>query len=120
METIAQLFISGVMLGGIYAVMSIGLTLIFGVLKVVNFAHGEFIMLAMYLAWAVVTFSGTNAYASMLVVIPALFVFGLLVYQLVIRPAIGPGAQALTRMPRAPCSSAAVLLMPMMACFEAT
>ncbi len=50
METIAQLLVSGVMLGGIYAVMSIGLTLIFGVLKVVNFAHGEFIMLAMYLA----------------------------------------------------------------------
>lgn len=89
METIAQLLVSGVMLGGIYAVMSIGLTLIFGVLKVVNFAHGEFIMLAMYLAWATVSFSGTNAYAATLIVIPALFVFGLLVYQLVIRPAVG-------------------------------
>jgi branched-chain amino acid transport system permease protein len=89
METTTQLLVSGVMLGGIYAVMSIGLTLIFGVLKVVNFAHGEFIMLAMYLAWAAVSFSGTNAYAAMLIVIPALFVFGLLVYQLVIHPAIG-------------------------------
>jgi branched-chain amino acid transport system permease protein len=59
------------------------------VLKVVNFAHGEFIMLAMYLAWAAVSFSGTSAYAAMLIVIPALFVFGLLVYQLVIRPAAG-------------------------------
>jgi branched-chain amino acid transport system permease protein len=49
METIAQLIVSGVMLGGVYAVMAIGLTLIFGVLKVVNFAHGEFLMLAMYL-----------------------------------------------------------------------
>jgi branched-chain amino acid transport system permease protein len=89
METIAQLIVSGVMLGGIYAVMAIGLTLIFGVLKVVNFAHGEFIMLAMYLAWAAVSLTGTNAYAAMLAVIPALFVFGLLVYQLVIRPAAG-------------------------------
>ncbi|MFZ1089561.1 MAG: branched-chain amino acid ABC transporter permease, partial [Xanthobacteraceae bacterium] len=54
MQTIAQLVVSGAMLGGIYAVMAIGLTLIFGVLKVVNFAHGEFLMLAMYLGWAIV------------------------------------------------------------------
>jgi branched-chain amino acid transport system permease protein len=89
METIAQLLVSGIMLGGIYAVMSIGLTLIFGVLKVVNFAHGEFIMLAMYLAWAAVSVTGTSAYAATIIVIPALFCFGLLVYQLVIRPTIG-------------------------------
>jgi branched-chain amino acid transport system permease protein len=89
METISQLLVSGVMLGGIYAVMAIGLTLIFGVLKVVNFAHGEFIMLAMYLAWASVSISGTNAYAATLIVMPALFVFGVLIYQLVIRRSIG-------------------------------
>ena len=46
MSTILQLLVSGIMLGGIYALMSIGLTLIFGVLKIVNFAHGEFLMLA--------------------------------------------------------------------------
>ncbi len=89
MSSVLQLFVSGVMLGGIYAVMTIGLTLIFGVLKVVNFAHGEFIMLAMYLAWASVTVTGTNAYVAALIVIPALFLFGLVVYQLVVRPAIG-------------------------------
>src|ERR1700751_3909369 len=60
METIAQLIISGVMLGGVYAVMAIGLTLIFGVLKVVNVAHGEFLMLARYLGWAIVTLTGLN------------------------------------------------------------
>src|SRR5262249_32384677 len=63
MQTIAQLVVSGVMLGGVYAVMAIGLTLIFGVLKIVNFAHGEFLMLAMYSAWAAVSFMGLNAYA---------------------------------------------------------
>jgi branched-chain amino acid transport system permease protein len=88
MDTIVQLLVSGVMLGGIYAVMSIGLTLIFGVLKIVNFAHGEFLMLAMYLAWAVVTFSGVNAYVAMIVVIPLLFVFGVVVYWLIVRPAV--------------------------------
>lgn len=88
MHTIAQLLVSGVMLGGIYAIMSIGLTLIFGVLKIVNFAHGEFLMLAMYLAWAAVSLTGTSSYTAMVVVVPALFVFGALVYQLMIRPAV--------------------------------
>ncbi len=52
MNTIVQLVISGLLIGSIYALMSIGLTLIFGVLRVVNFAHGEFLMIAMYGAWS--------------------------------------------------------------------
>jgi len=88
MDTIAQLLVSGVMLGGIYAIMSIGLTLIFGVLKIVNFAHGEFLMLAMYFAWAVTSLTGVNAYTSIIVVVPALFVFGAFVHRLIVKPAI--------------------------------
>src|SRR5215469_5764358 len=88
MSTVAQLLVSGIMLGGIYAVMSIGLTLIFGVLKIVNFAHGEFLMLAMYLAWAIVSATGMTTYTAMAVVTPLLFGFGLLVYLLVVRPGI--------------------------------
>ena len=88
MGTIAELLVSGVMLGGIYAIMSIGLTLIFGVLKIVNFAHGEFLMLAMYIAWAAVSFTGINAYVAIIAVVPALFVFGALIYVLIIRPAV--------------------------------
>ncbi len=88
MDTIVQLLVSGVMLGGIYALMSIGLTLIFGVLKVVNFAHGEFLMLAMYLAWAVATLAGVSAYTAIIVVIPVLFAFGALIYLLIVRPAV--------------------------------
>jgi branched-chain amino acid transport system permease protein len=89
MNAIAQLLVSGVMLGGIYALMSIGLTLIFGVLRIVNFAHGEFLMLAMYLAWTIVSLLGVNAYAAAIIVIPLLFAFGALVYILVVRPAVG-------------------------------
>jgi branched-chain amino acid transport system permease protein len=88
MQAIAQLLVSGIMLGGIYALMSIGLTLIFGVLKIVNFAHGEFLMLAMYAAWAVVSFSGINVYAAAIIVIPLLFGFGALIYLLIVRPAV--------------------------------
>jgi branched-chain amino acid transport system permease protein len=88
MDTIAQLLVSGVMLGGIYAIMAIGLTLIFGVLKVVNFAHGEFLMLAMYVAWAMTSLAGVSAYTVIIIVVPALFAFGALIYLLIIRPAI--------------------------------
>ena len=48
METFFNILISGILLGGIYALVSIGLNLIFGVVRIVNFAQGEFIMLAMY------------------------------------------------------------------------
>jgi branched-chain amino acid transport system permease protein len=68
--------------------MSIGLTLIFGVLKIVNFAHGEFLMLAMYVAWAIVSATGITTYTAMAVVTPLLFGFGLLVYLLIVRPGI--------------------------------
>lgn len=88
MQTLAQLLVSGIMLGGIYALMSIGLTLIFGVLKIVNFAHGEFLMLAMYAAWAVVSFSGVNVYAAAIIVMPLLFGFGALIYVLIVRSAV--------------------------------
>jgi branched-chain amino acid transport system permease protein len=88
MSTIVQLLVSGIMLGGIYALMSIGLTLIFGVLKIVNFAHGEFLMLAMYVAWAIVSATGITTYAAMAIVTPLLFGFGLLVYLLIVRPGI--------------------------------
>jgi branched-chain amino acid transport system permease protein len=89
MNAITQLLVSGIMLGGIYALMSIGLTLIFGVLKIVNFAHGEFLMLAMYLAWTIVSLLGVSAYAAAIIVIPLLFAFGALVYILVVRTAVG-------------------------------
>src|SRR5262245_18487256 len=88
MRTIVQLLVSGIMLGGIYAVMSIGLTLIFGVLKIVNFAHGESLMLAMYVACAIVSSTGITTYTAMAVVTPLLFGFGLLVYLLIVRPGI--------------------------------
>lgn len=88
MSTVGQLFLSGLMLGGIYALMSVGLTLIFGVLKVVNFAHGEFLMLAMYAAWGLHATLGFNPYMAILVVVPALLCFGVLVHVLVVRPAV--------------------------------
>ncbi|MGA2992966.1 branched-chain amino acid ABC transporter permease [Bradyrhizobium sp.] len=88
MNTIIQLVISGLLIGSVYALMSIGLTLIFGVLRVVNFAHGEFLMIAMYGAWAFSKLLGLNPYIAAIAVVPAMFLFGALVYRLVIGSAL--------------------------------
>jgi branched-chain amino acid transport system permease protein len=84
-----QLLISGILLGGIYALSSIGLTLIFGVMKIVNFAHGEFLMISMYLAFWLFHLFHIDPYVSILVLVPLLFVIGVLVYHILIRPTIG-------------------------------
>src|SRR5262245_53539261 len=88
MVTLGQLVFSGILIGGIYALTSIGLTLIFGVLRVVNFAHGEFLMLAMYGAWAMSTLLGFNPYTAALAIVPAMFLFGIVVHRLIINPAL--------------------------------
>src|SRR3954464_12663645 len=88
MTTIGQLVLSGLLIGGIYALMSIGLTLIFGVLRIVNFAHGEFLMIAMYGAWAISHWLRLNPYAAAIARVPALFLFRALAYRLVVSPGL--------------------------------
>jgi branched-chain amino acid transport system permease protein len=89
MNTIVQLIVSGILIGSVYALMSIGLTLIFGVLRIVNFAHGEFLMIAMYGAWAFSRLLGLNPYFAVIAIVPAMFLFGALVYRLIVSPALG-------------------------------
>ena len=76
----------GLLLGGIYAMVAVGLNLIFGVIRVVNFAHGELVMLGMYGAWMCTTVLHIDPYLSLLIVVPALFVFGLVIQRLIIQP----------------------------------
>jgi branched-chain amino acid transport system permease protein len=80
-----QLVISTVLLGGIYALIAVGLTLIFGIMRVVNFAHGEFLMLGMYLAFWTFTLWGLDPYVVLFGAIPLFFLVGLVVYALVIK-----------------------------------
>jgi branched-chain amino acid transport system permease protein len=88
MSAFGQLILSGILIGSIYALMSIGLTLIFGVLRVVNFAHGEFLMIAMYGAWGITHLLGLNPYVAAIAIVPAMFLFGGLVHRLIINPAL--------------------------------
>ena len=88
MDALPQLLASAIVLGGIYALVSIGLTLIFGVMRIVNFAHGEFLMLSMYLAIGLSTLIGVDPYLGLLLAIPLSLIFGAAVYYAVIRPVI--------------------------------
>jgi len=87
-SAIPQLLVSTILLGGIYALIAVGLTLIFGVMRVVNFAHGEFVMLGMYLAFWAFTFLGLDPYVMLFIALPVFFVAGLASYRLVMRPVI--------------------------------
>ena len=88
MDALPQLIASAIVLGGIYALVSIGLTLIFGVMRIVNFAHGEFLMLSMYLAIGLSSQIGVDPYLGLLVAIPLSLLFGAAVYYAVVRPVI--------------------------------
>jgi branched-chain amino acid transport system permease protein len=79
-----QSVVSGLLVGGIYALIGIGLTIVFGVMRVINFAHGELLMLGMYATWLQFSQLGIDPFASILLTAPLLFVWGALLQKLVI------------------------------------
>ncbi|MRR18471.1 MAG: branched-chain amino acid ABC transporter permease, partial [Deltaproteobacteria bacterium] len=85
-DTVIQLIINGLLLGGIYALLSVGLTLIFGVLEIVNFAHGEFLMISMYVTFLLFSVLGIDPYLSLIIIIPAFFLFGFAIEKILIKP----------------------------------
>src|SRR5215831_16932022 len=87
--TIVQAVVNGLLIGGIYALVSIGVSLIFGVVKIVNFAQGEFVMIGMYITFFLATQLGVDPIASLLVSMPALFVIGVGVQHFLIRRVLG-------------------------------
>jgi branched-chain amino acid transport system permease protein len=68
--------IQGILVGGLYALFAAGLSLIFGVMRLVNIAHGDLIVAAAYLAWSIVYMTGLHPLASLLIVVPLAMGFG--------------------------------------------
>lgn len=79
---LAQAIITGLLLGGVYSLVAMGLTLIFGVLDILNFAHGALMGLAMYASFVLVSNVGFNPYLAMLISIPLLFLIGAVLQRL--------------------------------------
>lgn len=85
MFDLVQIIISGLLLGGIYTLVSMGLTLIFGVTKIVNFAHGEFLMLGMYATYWIFELYGIEPYEAVFIVLPLFLGLGVLVYMSLVK-----------------------------------
>jgi branched-chain amino acid transport system permease protein len=71
-----QSLISGILVGGVYALIGIGLTIIFGVMRIINFAHGDILMVGMYLTYGLFTLLGIDPFLSILITIPLMFLYG--------------------------------------------
>ncbi|MBN2123634.1 MAG: branched-chain amino acid ABC transporter permease [Deltaproteobacteria bacterium] len=78
--------INGILMGAIYGLTALGLTIIFGVLKVINFAHGSLLMVGMYVAYWAVILSGLHPYLTLILVAPVMYLFGYYLQDIVIKP----------------------------------
>jgi branched-chain amino acid transport system permease protein len=93
-QSVLQILASGLLLGLIYALVAVGLSLIFGLMDVVNFAHGEFLMAAMYAAFGLWFFSALDPVLAMPLTTGVMFLFGAAAYLLVVRYAMRAGPNA--------------------------
>jgi branched-chain amino acid transport system permease protein len=84
MTVFFQSLLSGILVGGVYALIGIGLTIIFGVMRVINFAHGDLLMLGMYVTWGLFTLFNIDPYLSLLITAPVLFLWGALLQKVFI------------------------------------
>lgn len=76
MELLAQILANGILLGGLYAVMALGLALVWGVLNIVNLAHGAFIMVGAYVSWLTYTYAGIDPFIGLPVTALVMFALG--------------------------------------------
>jgi branched-chain amino acid transport system permease protein len=83
-----QTVTSGVLLGGLYGLIALGMTLIFGVMRIINLAHGEFLMIGMYVSYILFTRFGVDPYLSIVVSVPLLFVIGIAIQRFLLMPLI--------------------------------
>ncbi len=86
MNMFVQTIIAGFLIGGIYALVGIGMTLIMGVMKIINLAHGQLMMVAMYITYALFTYLHLDPYLSLFIAMPALFVLGIFIQRYFLNP----------------------------------
>uniref|UniRef100_A0A831UHN4 Branched-chain amino acid ABC transporter permease n=1 Tax=Geobacter metallireducens TaxID=28232 RepID=A0A831UHN4_GEOME len=89
MTVFLQSLISGVLVGGVYALIGIGLTIIFGVMRVINFAHGDLLMVGMYMTYNLFTLLGIDPFVSVAITIPLMFLFGAFLQKVFINRMLG-------------------------------
>jgi branched-chain amino acid transport system permease protein len=91
-----QAIIDGILVGGVYALMAVGLTLIFGVLDIINIAQGVLVVLGAYLTYSIYGHLHIDVFAGLLITIPAMFVIGVVIYWAFIRRLRGTERTSMT------------------------
>lgn len=79
---VLQVVVSGLLVGGLYALVALGLSLVFGVMRVINIAHGTFLMLGAYVTYWLFAILGMNPFLSIVISVPVLFVVGAVIQRL--------------------------------------
>jgi len=85
-EFLAQTFVNGINIGALYGLAAVGLSLVFGVMKILNVAHGEFLMISGYVMFWLFKLGKVSPLVSIIVTAPLMFVLGLLIFKVIIMP----------------------------------
>jgi branched-chain amino acid transport system permease protein len=88
MSVFFQSLISGILIGGVYALIGIGLTIIFGVMRIINFAHGDILMIGMYGTYFLFTLFHIDPFVSIIITIPLMFLYGAFLQKVFINRAL--------------------------------
>jgi branched-chain amino acid transport system permease protein len=91
METLVQSLVSGILTGSLYAMIGVGLTVIFGVMRIINMAHGDMVMLGMYGSFWVLTLWKVDPFVSIVVLVPAAFLIGVFIYRFLLKKIVPSG-----------------------------
>jgi branched-chain amino acid transport system permease protein len=89
MESYAQPILNGILLGGLYAIIAIGMSTMFGIVKLVNLAHGDLMILASFFSLTTTTWLGLTPFWSLLVVVPAMYFVGYFVQGFLLNRVLG-------------------------------
>jgi branched-chain amino acid transport system permease protein len=92
--TLVSPIVMGILLGGLYALIALGLSMVFGVMKLINLAHGDLVILASYIAFACMTYLGMDPIISLVIAIPVLFGLGFFIQQFLMSRAFAISAEA--------------------------
>lgn len=94
MAYVTQIIFNGILLGGIYALLGVGMTMIFGIVKLTNLAHGEFVIIGSYISTLIATALGVDPILTLIVTIPFMFILGMVLQSGLINRVMLKGAEA--------------------------